>query len=209
MAYSSKRQYHSSALENETDQEHWTGLCHGNREALAQLYNVHADILFNYGMLIRPNAELVKDCMHDLFLDLWKQREHLSRPNNVKHYLFRSLRRKIVKAVERDRKLFDQETPEHYRNFEISLPFENEMIDAQQKQEISHRLSQVLAKLPERQKEVIELIFFEQMSYEDVSGIMSINIRSVYTLTWKAITSMKRYLRNLLVLLIVISIIPA
>lgn len=55
-------------------------------------------------------------------------------------------------------------------------------------------LMAALEKLPMRQKEVIAYLFFENHSYEDTSKIMGINVQSVYTLAWKAISNLKKKL---------------
>jgi RNA polymerase sigma factor (sigma-70 family) len=58
---------------------------------------------------------------------------------------------------------------------------------------LSHRkLDKALSGLPVRQREVIHYVFFEKLTYEDVARLMDINIRSAYTLTWKAIQTMKK-----------------
>jgi len=49
-------------------------------------------------------------------------------------------------------------------------------------------------KLPIRQKEVITCLFFEKFSYKETLKAMWLNFRSVYTLAWKAISSLKKSL---------------
>jgi DNA-directed RNA polymerase specialized sigma24 family protein len=51
-------------------------------------------------------------------------------------------------------------------------------------------------KLPIRQKDVITCLFFEKFTYEDTSKVMELNLRSVYTLAWKAISSLKKSLMH-------------
>jgi RNA polymerase sigma factor (sigma-70 family) len=85
---------------------------------------------------------------------------------------------------------------------EDSIPFsvesiEDERIGIQREQDLQVKLAGSLEKLPIRQKQVIQLLFFEQFSYEEVSKMMGINLRSVYTLAWKAISSLKRHLISL------------
>jgi RNA polymerase sigma factor (sigma-70 family) len=54
------------------------------------------------------------------------------------------------------------------------------------------KLSKAIEKLPARQKEVLHLLFDQGLSYEEVAGIMEINVRSVYTLPWKGISSLRK-----------------
>ncbi len=66
------------------------------------------------------------------------------------------------------------------------------LIEAQHDQELQSRLAHCIDKLPLRQREVIRYIFFDKYSYEKASHLVSISIRSVYTLAWKAIASLRK-----------------
>ena len=59
---------------------------------------------------------------------------------------------------------------------------ECELIGVQQEKNLQIKLAAGLEKLPLRQKQVIQLLYFEQFSYEEVSKMMGINLRSVYTI---------------------------
>ncbi len=175
-----------------SDSEVWTSFLKGNKTAFEYIYQKYVDELFSYGMNIRSNRSLIKDSIQDLFIDLWNRRKYLSVTDNIKFYLFRSLRRKIKHLIERDKKLYDEHPLENLSFVEIVFPFEQKLIAQQANDERKMKIKRSLLRLPERQREVINLIFFEQLSYEEVSEILSINIKSVYTLTWKAVTSLKR-----------------
>jgi RNA polymerase sigma factor (sigma-70 family) len=179
--------------------EVWQAFTKGDKNAFAFIYEKFSDELYSYGMKIKTNSNLIQDCMHDLFVDLWRQRANLKPTNNIKFYLFRALRRRITYAIERERKLYSETSEENVQDIIISLPFESEMINEQFLEDRKNKLLRALSKLSERQKEAIELIFFQKMSYEEVSEIMSINVRSVYTLTWKAISSMKKRLIEIMI----------
>jgi hypothetical protein len=73
----------------------WKSFKDGNDDSFYKLYDQYADILFRFGMHFSKDKEFIKDCIHDLFLDLFKYRNKLSMTDNIKYYLLRSLRRKI------------------------------------------------------------------------------------------------------------------
>ena len=52
-------------------------------------------------------------------------------------------------------------------------------------------LKRAIEKLPPRQREIIYLLFFKKLPQKEIATIMSINLASVYTLTSKAIKSLK------------------
>jgi RNA polymerase sigma factor (sigma-70 family) len=72
--------------------------------------------------------------------------------------------------------------------------FESSLIKYEEDQAIRQQLQMAFKSLPARQQEVIELLFYKEFSYEEISAILSINLRSVYTLAWKAISSLKKRL---------------
>ena len=43
----------------------------GNMAAFSQLYDLHINILFNYGLKLTIDKELLKDCIHDIFVKLY------------------------------------------------------------------------------------------------------------------------------------------
>ena len=67
----------------------------GNMAAFSQLYDLHINILFNYGLKLTIDKELLKDCIHDIFVKLYTKKEELGTIDNLKSYLFISLKNKL------------------------------------------------------------------------------------------------------------------
>ena len=53
----------------------WNEYRSGNADAFGALTRVHYPDLFHYGTRFTRDSELVKDCLQDLFLELWINRE--------------------------------------------------------------------------------------------------------------------------------------
>ena len=66
----------------------------GNMAAFSQLYNLHINVLFNYGLKLTIDKELLKDCIHDIFVKLYTKKDELGTIDNLKSYLFISLKNK-------------------------------------------------------------------------------------------------------------------
>src|SRR5580693_2579278 len=78
----------------------WVLLIGGDREAFLTLYQSHYQALFCYGFSLTANRELTKDCIQELFLEIWKKRPSLNKDvKNVRSYLFTWLRRKISREL--------------------------------------------------------------------------------------------------------------
>jgi DNA-directed RNA polymerase specialized sigma24 family protein len=52
--------------------------CAGNDHAFAELYDLYVQMLFNYGMKITQDQELLKDCIHDVFVKIYNKRAEKS-----------------------------------------------------------------------------------------------------------------------------------
>ena len=81
----------------------WNEYRSGNADAFGALIRVHYPDLFHYGTRFTRDAELVKDCLQDLFLELWINRETISETSFVKYYLLKALRRKLTRKIGRSR----------------------------------------------------------------------------------------------------------
>ena len=170
----------------------WEQIKNGEKAGMEGLYIKYSQQLFRFGISIKGDRNFIKDCIHEVFVNLWKYRESLPETDNVKLYLFKCLSNRIYKEISIDKRRYSQESIDQY---EVSSPEDyieqdldlNEINGKNRK-----RLLNAVEDLPMRQKEVIQLLFFENESYEDTSIIMGINVQSVYTLAWKAISNLKK-----------------
>ena len=56
-------------------------------------------------MVYSRDRELVKDCIHDLIFDLYKYRKNLAENDNIRNYLFKSLKRKVLASGKKNLRL--------------------------------------------------------------------------------------------------------
>jgi RNA polymerase sigma factor (sigma-70 family) len=177
---------------HETEASLWSQLKNGEKAGLEGIYVKFSPELFRYGMAIKSNRSFIKDCIQELFIDLWKYRHSIKQTDNVKLYLFRSLSNKICKEVARDKKRYLEDEISSHNFIFVEDSVEDRFISIQRNEKTQLKLFKALEGLPARQRQVIQHLFFENDSYEDTSKIMGINIESIYTLAWKAICSLKK-----------------
>lgn len=166
----------------------WKKLKEGDLSGLEGLYRKFSNDLFKYGMTILPDSDLVKDCIQELFLDLWKYRERLNDTDKVKIYLCRSLSNKIFREIQLQKRRRDHNSSEILASL---YPTEGHKFPEDNSDEVNQKLEMAIYDLPERQKEIIHHLFFCKLSSEEISIKMGIAVQSVYTLTWKAIRKLK------------------
>lgn len=170
----------------------WRRIQQDDKTALEDLYALFASDMLAFGLSIVPNRTLIKDCIQELFIEVWRYRRNGAAVKNVKVYVFKALSNKIKKELAREKKrnAKDQELGAN------SLYFQNEaesgIIHIHPEDTNNRRLSEALSKLPPRQMELIRYVFFENLPNEQVAKLMGINVQSVYTLSWKAICKLRK-----------------
>lgn len=180
------------------DLELWEQLKKGQKDALQRIYETHITDLLKYGKKFSLDTTLVEDCIHDLFIELWKNREGLGKTDAIKRYLFVSLRRKIIRQLEKGKQYLVNDEPQEYQ-FQAELSIDYKLIEIEENTEQGQQLKAALEKLSDRQKEVIYLKYFAEMDYQDISEVMDINYQSVRNLVFNALKSLKKYLSLLVI----------
>ncbi|MEQ9286870.1 MAG: sigma-70 family RNA polymerase sigma factor [Cyclobacteriaceae bacterium] len=177
---------------NETDGELWKKFREGDRHAFQVLYQKYLQQLFNYGYKVTPVRTQVTDGIQDMFIDLWNNRGSLSHTDSVKYYLFKALRRRLVRNLKKEKKYWLGSDDVLKESATLVLPLEHVIIEGQENDEKIGQLKKAISKLSDRQKEVITLIFYDGFSYEECSKLIGINLRSTYTLAWKALANLRK-----------------
>lgn len=172
----------------------WEKFRRGDAQALDTLAALHYRALFNYGTKFSPGTEFVKDCIQDLFLELWKNRAGLGKAASVRQYLLKSLRRKIIRETQREQRLLDRNAALDNYCFTVEFSGETEWIAEEQGREQAEQLRQGLAKLSARQREAIYLRFYQDLSSEEAASVMGIGKQSVYNLVHDALEGLKKHI---------------
>lgn len=168
-----------------SDEQWWRQFTSGSKSAFEQLYYNHVNQLYDYGVRLSRDAQLSEDCVQDLFTYLWENQHKLPVVNAVKPYLLVSLKRRMYRKLADQRKdiikICEALEPEAY-GFNPELNDNSDSILA---------LKQAFAKLSDKQKEVIYLRFYNQLSYEEIAEVMEVQVKAIYKLMARAIHTLK------------------
>ncbi|GAB3173153.1 RNA polymerase sigma factor [Telluribacter humicola] len=146
---------------SENGQEYalWQAFKQGDRNAFAELLNHYYPLLLNYGARLQNDREFVKDCLHDLFIELWNKREQLDDVQQVKFYLLKSLRCKLTRESQRLRWFREAKEVTDDYTFEVQFAIESYLINNEIQHEDLKKLRTQLDKT-KRQREAIYLRFY-------------------------------------------------
>ncbi len=171
-----------------SDQIVWDSFRKGNKEAFNQIYYNHIRALYNYGAKFTGNTTLVEDCIQELFTDLWIKRNKLATTNHIKPYLYKSLKRRLLRQLGKEKK--NHELTD-YPDFSISYSPEDEMIRKHNAEVNSNKLNSMLQTLTAKQKEAIFLKYYELLSHQEIAEILQVEVKSVYKLLARALDRLK------------------
>ncbi|MCU0451259.1 MAG: sigma-70 family RNA polymerase sigma factor [Bernardetiaceae bacterium] len=178
-----------------SDEALWIAFRQGSLTAFEQVYQRHIKTLFNYGAKLTANRDLVADTIQDLFVDLWRTRANLGPTDNIKYYLFKALRRRLVKSLQPTPPPPGQEL-ELTGLFELIPSPEAQLIGEQEGQLREARLQKALRHLTPRQREAIFLKYYQNLSFAEVAEVMSLGLKSTYNLVEKSVGILRAYLKN-------------
>ncbi|MBL1408737.1 RNA polymerase sigma factor [Sphingobacterium faecale] len=177
------------------DSTTWQLFKDGDREAFAFIYNRYTSNLYAYGMRLLQDEEETRDAIHELFVKLWQRRKTIGYTDNIKYYLITSFRNIIytLKGIENRMPQADLSEAE---DFDLSFNLESEFIHKEQSKELSKKLLEALGQLTPRQKEILYLRYFEELSYQEIAVVMDITVKASYKLSARALEAL-RELMNL------------
>lgn len=172
----------------------WQSFLDGDDKSFSAIYHSFSNQMLSYGYKFCTDREFVHDSIQEIFIDLFEKRNKLGvNIQNLKPYLFIALRNSLIKKITKIRKYEMLEITDNQDNipFYIEYSFQEQLIEKEISIEVNDKLHAAINSLPARQKEIIYLKFEEELSYEQISEIMTISIESARKLLYRALLSLR------------------
>ena len=146
----------------------WDNFRAGDRRAFEIIYSEFVDALFAYGIKITPHQNIVEDAIQDSFLDIFKYGSRLRKPDSLEFYLYKTLRRNIIK------KLKDKSRLAYVDDFSpfFDLKFPLEAADSDELDELIGLLQDELKNLTAQKRELLFLKFNSGLSYKEIGELL-------------------------------------
>jgi RNA polymerase sigma factor (sigma-70 family) len=185
-----------------SDHTLWNQLRVGDEEAFSSLFERYYSTLVNYGKTLMSGEDRVKDCVQDVFVDLWTYRHKLNEAIVVKAYLISSVRKRIARFNQRDHIFSNIKTVDSL-DFLFDFTIEDRLIADETTAKKVAQLNKSINKLSARQKEALYLRYHQGLTVEQVSEVLHLNYQSTKNLLHRAILHLRKELpASILVLLL-------
>ena len=181
-----------TVMQKRDDQEMITLLLafeEGDATAFSKLYDLNVNLLFSYGCKLTTDRELLKDCIHDVFVKMYTKKEELKHVENFKSYLFISLRNRLCDEVRK--RLYVSDAKVEELNPVSCEDVENNYLEREREHVNNKLVKHLLAQLSPRQRETLILYYIEERKYEDICQIMNMNYQSVRNLMHRGLSKLK------------------
>jgi RNA polymerase sigma factor (sigma-70 family) len=174
-----------------SDSALWNQLRAGDEEAFSLLFEKYYSTLINYGKTLMNESDTVKDCVQDVFVDIWTYRHKLGEAILVKAYLLSSVRKRIARLHEREN-IFLRTKEVDTLEFLFDFSIEDHLIANEGMAAKVEQLNVLINKLPSRQKEALYLRYHQGLSVEQVSEVLNMNYQSTKNLLHRAILQLRK-----------------
>ncbi|SOD17444.1 RNA polymerase sigma factor [Pedobacter xixiisoli] len=174
----------------------WERICMGDRDAFFDLYKALYYRLVNFGIRVCGNSDLSSQATDHVFTTIWEKRENLARVENVEAYLRTFLKRKLLRLLEREKKIHEALFKAGDEGEWMEMSYEEFIVKVQSDEIVRHKLKNALAKLTFRQKQLIHLKFFEAQSYEQIAEQTNQTIKTAYNTIYDALKVLRKELNN-------------
>ena len=177
--------------DNSSDIALWTQVRLGDEEAFSSLFERYYGSLVNYGKTLMTGEDRVKDCVQDVFVNIWTYRYKLNEAIVVKAYLLSSVRKRIARLHGREH-IFSNIKSIDSLEFLFDFSIEDRLIADETTAKKVEQLNKSINQLSDRQKEAIYLRYHQGLSVEQVAEVLNLNYQSTKNLLHRAILQLRK-----------------
>lgn len=146
----------------------------GDKEAFSFFYEFYINDLYAYGISLGGEKEVVKDCIQDIFLQVYFEEKKYSSPDHFKYFLLKSFKNRLYNIYNSKAISATTGISEDVLNFTITTTVLDQIIEEEDRVIIKQQVDDLLLKLTSRQKEAMYLRYIQELEYEEIAEILDI-----------------------------------
>jgi len=168
----------------------WEGTLGGSERNYAELHANLYPKLFVFASRMLADEEVVNDLLQDLFVKFWENKQKIGTIKYVEAYFYRSARSIVLNHIRmtkhREAKLTLMPEPESVFSAEdIIVAHESDSL-------IKQQMVVALNSLPVKQREILIMRFYDELSYPQIAEILKIRYQSVINHVYRAVQTLRQ-----------------
>lgn len=184
---------HSMTKEELELKQLWSAFVAGEETAFSRLFFEYYELLYHYGYRIVADPALIKDVIQDFFLHLYESRATLSpEVKSIKAYLITSFRRRLMANLKKQRQadtMLEEVVLREDHLFDIGR--ESVLIEQESNARQKQLINKLLAELPPRQREIIYLRYYLDLSLPEIAETLQISYQVVANHLYRALKKLQ------------------
>jgi RNA polymerase sigma factor (sigma-70 family) len=168
----------------------WNSILAGNGQDYTELHSSLYPRLFVFACKMLNDGETADDLLQDLFMKFWENRLKIGSLENVEAYFYRSARSIVLNHIRLTK----------YRKYRLrTMPdpgfvFSAEDIIVSKESDSMRKRQMILAlnSLPAKQREIITMRFYKELSNPQIADILNIRYQSVSNHVCRAVHALRR-----------------
>lgn len=166
----------------------------GKQSAFDQLYALYEQRVFQYVCTLVFNPTLAEEIVGDTMMAVWQGAGTFAHTSRVSTWIFGIARHKALDAMRR--------TGRQQREVDLDgiaeLPHTEESpVDGIQRKQVASLTQRALVGLSREHQEILRLVFYEELPYEEIAALLSIPTNTVKTRVYYAKQHLKQQLERL------------
>jgi RNA polymerase sigma-70 factor (ECF subfamily) len=181
----------SEGAQQASDEALVKAVADGDRRAMQTLYQRHNLRVYRFVLRLTNDASVAEDLVSEVFFDVWRQADTFKAQSQVSTWLLSIARHKALSALRRRQ---DEQLDER-----VASAIEDPADDPEtivRKEDRSAAIQSCLSQLSVLHREVIDLVYYQEKSVDEVARIVGIPASTVKTRMFYARKQMEKLLAS-------------
>ena len=169
----------------------------GHTYALGALYDRHAGAVFGIALKVLGNSEDAEDLTQEIFLQLWrKPKAYQTSRGALRSYLATLTRSRAIDLLRS--RASKVNVLQRWRRLFPTRDAADDLLDVASGAEQARVVQIALTKLPERQRQVLQLRFYERHSFSQIAEHLNLPLGTVKTRSRQGLLALRSHMAGLM-----------
>ena len=132
------------------------------------------------------DTQRAEDIVQDFFIYFWEKKYYLKINQNLRYYLYLSVRNAAINTLQKNNML----SMEELSGLDMSIP--EESIDEEEQEERNKLLLEKLQKLPRQELQVVRAVIMENKKYKEAAEELHISVNTLKTHLTRALRQLRK-----------------
>ena len=185
---------HATHRQDGPDSDLLAAVASGEQSAFERLYKLYEQRVYQYVCTLVYDSTLAEEIVGDTMLAIWRGAGTFARTSRVSTWIFGIARHKALDAMRRAGR--QQREASLDEGADLEYPQESP-IEGVHRRQMAAVTQNAISQLSPEHQEVLRLVFYEELPYDEIAALLSIPTNTVKTRVYYAKQHLKQQLGRL------------